>query len=40
MALNGMINARDMDGSEQKLAVLTSKVKGREVTLRALRDQP
>lgn len=31
MVLDGMINARDMDGSEQELAGLTSKVNGREV---------
>lgn len=31
MALDKMINARDMDGSEQELAELTSKVNGREV---------
>lgn len=31
MTLDEMINARDTDGSEQELALLTSKVNGREV---------
>lgn len=31
MALVGMINARDTNGSELELAGLTSKVNGREV---------
>lgn len=29
--MDGMIDARDTDGSEQELPVLTSKVNGREV---------